>query len=291
MAIRLDIDLLRSFLMVAETGALSRAALQASRSQAALSMQMKRLEELVGQPLLTRTGRGVVLTVHGERLLVHARRILRSHDDALAELSGRSLEGTLRFGCPDDYADAFLPRVLRSFAQLHPHVMIEVVCASTPRLLALLNRRTLDLALTSVAEKSPARDILRREALVWVSQTGDISNLPNPLRLALGDPDALDHLAARAALDRAKIAYQVAYASGSLSGLLAVVRSGQAIAVLTRVAVPTDLSILSGSILSGKSALPALPSLGLSIALDHRNASPETRAFDAHLRAVLPNLQ
>ncbi|MBL7406291.1 LysR family transcriptional regulator, partial [Escherichia coli] len=78
---------------MAETGALSRAAERVGRSQAALSMQMKRLEDLVAQPLLRRTGRGVVLTVQGERLLVHARRILASHDDAVAELSGGRLNG------------------------------------------------------------------------------------------------------------------------------------------------------------------------------------------------------
>ncbi|MCJ2066171.1 LysR family transcriptional regulator [Methylobacterium sp. J-088] len=91
----LDIDLLRSFASVAETGALSRAASRIGRSQAALSMQMKRLEDLVGQPLVTRTGRGAVPTVQGERFLIHACRILSSHDEALAEFSDGSLSGTL----------------------------------------------------------------------------------------------------------------------------------------------------------------------------------------------------
>ena len=179
MATQLAIDLLRCFSIVAETGALSRAADRVGRSQAAVSMQMKRLEEIVGQPLLNRTGRGVSLTAHGERLLTHARRILRSHDDALAELSGRSLTGTLRFGCPDDYADAFLPALLRTFAELHPHAMIEVVCASTPRLVNQLDRNILDLALTSVPLAS-ARPILRQEELVWVGAKNSRGDWPDP---------------------------------------------------------------------------------------------------------------
>jgi DNA-binding transcriptional LysR family regulator len=285
MATHLDIDLLRGFAVVAETGALSRAAERIGRSQAAVSMQMKRLEETVGQPLFNRTGRGVFLTVHGERLLAHARRILRSHDDALAELSGRSLAGTLRFGCPDDYANAFLPALLRGFAQLHPQAMIEVVCASTPRLLGQLDRNLLDLALTSVSFDAAA-DALRLEELVWVgSRTGD-AQLSEPLRLALGDPDALDHRAALAALGKAGRAYRVAYSSGSLSGLLAMVRSGQAVAVLTRAAVPADLGVFPKS-----AGLPDLPRIGLTLRMDEKRAlSPLVRAFEAHVRAVLPTL-
>ncbi|MEP7456428.1 LysR family transcriptional regulator [Phyllobacterium sp. SB3] len=284
MASYLDIDLLRCFLMVAETGTLSRAAERIARSQAAVSMQMKRLEEIVGQPLLNRTGRGVFMTVHGERLLIHARRILRLHDEAMAELSGRSLSGTLRFGCPDDYADAFLPGLLRSFAQLHPQVMIEVVCASTPRLLTQLDRNILDLALTSVPLDT-GHSVLRRESLVWVGQKSGSEDWSVPFRLALGDPDTLDHRAAVTALAQAKQSYEIAYSSGSLSGLLAVVRSGQAIAVLTKAAVPSDLAILSKA-----THLPDLPQIGLTLRMDEKRASPLIRAFEAHARTLLSAL-
>ncbi|MBE7199993.1 MAG: LysR family transcriptional regulator [Parafilimonas terrae] len=280
----LDIDLLRSFATVAETSALSRAAERVGRSQAALSMQMKRLEDLAGQPLLTRTGRGVLLTVQGERLLVHARRILAAHDDALAELSGQSLSGSLRFGCPDDYAQAFLPALLQGFARHHPAAAIEVVCAATPRLEGRLERGGLDLALVSVPLTS-GRDVLRREDLVWVALQQASTTWPDPLPLALGDPDTLDHQAALAALDRAGRAHRVAYASGSLSGLLAVVRSGQAVAVLTRSAVPAGLRVQGRA-----SGLPQLPRIGVAIRFDERHASPLTRAFAAHLRTVLPVL-
>ncbi|MCJ2138379.1 LysR family transcriptional regulator [Methylobacterium sp. J-026] len=284
MARSLDIDLLRSFASVAETGALSRAADRVGRSQAALSMQMKRLEDLVGQPLLTRTGRGVLLTVQGERLLVHARRILVSHDDALAEFSGGSLSGSLRFGCPDDYAQAFLPALLRGFAQHHPAAAIAVICAATPRLEAQHARGGLDLALVSTP-LAAERDILRREDLVWVIPRDRSATWIDPLPLALGDPDTLDHRAAIAALDRAGRGYRIAYASGSLSGLLAVVRSGQAVAVLTRSAVPGDLRVLARA-----GGLPALPRIGVTIRIDERHASPLARAFAAHVRAVLPVL-
>lgn len=289
MAHTLDIDLLRSFASVAETGALSRAAGRIGRSQAALSMQMKRLEDLVGQPLLTRTGRGVALTVQGERLLVHARRILSAHDDAVAELSGGSLSGTIRFGCPDDYAQAFLPALLRGFARRHPAAAVEVICAATPRLQAQFDRGGLDLALVSVPLVSvPLASecaVLRREDLVWVAARDQTGIGTEPVPLALGDPDTLDHRAALAALSRAGQAYRIAYASGSLSGLLAVARSGQAIAVLTRCAVPADLRILAPA-----RPLPALGRIGITIRLDERHASPLARAFAGHVGATLPTL-
>ena len=284
MARALDIDLLRSYASVAETGALSRAAGRIGRSQAALSMQMKRLEELVGQPLLTRTGRGVVLTVQGERLLVHARRILSAHDDALAELSGGSLTGSLRFGCPDDYAQAFLPTLLRGFARHHPAAAIEVICAATPRLQAQFDRGGLDLALVSVP-LAAERTVLRREDLVWVGTRDATPLRSDPVPLALGDPDTLDHRAALTALDRAGRGYRIAYASGSLSGLLAVVRSGQAIAVLTRSAVPADLRIMTAA-----GGLPALGRIGVTLRIDARHATPLARAFARHVEAILPTL-
>ena len=100
----LDLNLLKTFTVIAETGSLSRSASRIGLTQAAVSLQVKRLEHLLDQQLLERTGRGVTLTRNGSRLLEHAERILRYHDEALAELSGTGLSGTIRFGCPDDYA-------------------------------------------------------------------------------------------------------------------------------------------------------------------------------------------
>ena len=256
----LEIDLLRTFAVIAETRALSRAAPRVGRTQAAISMQVKRLEQIVGQPLLNRTGRGVILTTHGERLLVHAQRILRYHDEAMAELSGKGLSGTIRFGCPDDYAAVFLPHLLRGFARRHPQVLVEVFCASTPRLLDRLKTHALDLALTSFPENEKGEAIIRREPLVWVGSVGSNAASLKPLQLALGDRDAIDHQAARKSLERAGIVYRVAFASGSVAGLTAVVRSGLAIAVLTQTAVPSDLQILPVD-----SGLPSLPSVGIAL--------------------------
>ena len=293
MGLSLDIDLLRSFAVIAEVKALSRAAARVGRTQSALSQQMKRLEEIVDQPLFQRTGRGVVLTNPGERLLVHAQRILRLHDEAMADLCGKGLSGSIRFGCPDDYAAVFLPALLRQFSRQHPQAQVEVVCGPTPRLIEQLDMRAVDLALISLPEERKAErkadstndDIIRREPLVWIGYPGLDAAQFEPLPLALSDPDTLDHIAACAALQRARRAYRVAYASSSLAGLIALVRSGQAFAVMTQTAVPPDLAILSGD-----PSLPALPAVGITLRFERKRPSLLVTAFAEHIRLTLPLL-
>ena len=285
MSRHLDIDLLRTFVAIAEMHTLGRAAGKIGRTQAAVSMQVKKLEAMLDQPLLNRTGRGVQLTVHGERLLGHARTILRHHDEAMADISGAGLSGTLRFGCPDDYAAAFLPHILRSFAGRHPQVFVEVFCAPTPRLEERLRKHALDLALISTTEADGAAFVIRREPLVWVGNQHDDVVLREPLQLALSDPDTQDYRAACESLDKARRPYRIAYASGSISGLLAVVRSGQAVAVLTQAAVPSDLRILAPGTM-----LPGLPAVGLTVKFDLQRPSVVVAEFGEHLQRLLPTL-
>jgi DNA-binding transcriptional LysR family regulator len=285
LSLSLEIDLLRSFAVIAEVRTLSRAASRVGRTQSALSQQMKRLEEIVDQPLFQRTGRGVVLTNPGERLLIHAQRILRMHDEAMADLCGKGLSGSIRFGCPDDYAAVFLPSLLRQFSSQHPHAIVEVVCGPTPRLIEQLEKRAVDLAMISLPDDGDSDDVIRREQLVWIGYPGLDSAHFDPLPLALSDPDTLDHIAACEALQRAGRAYRVAYASSSLAGLTALVRSGQAFAVMTQTAVPPDLAILNAD-----PELPALPAVGISLKFGRKRPAHLTAVFAEYVRGVLPLL-
>lgn len=264
---------------------MSRAATQVGRTQSALSQQVKKLEDAVQHTLMVRSGRGIVLTAHGERVLAHAHKILRAHDEAVAEILGESLSGNVRLGCPDDYARVFLPRLLETFAQQHPQVLIEVVCAPTPRLIQQLGSQALDIAIISLPD-SPDRDkFLRREPFVWVGAKGSDAVNREPLCLALSHVDTLDHQAATSSLDLVGRKYHIAYASGSIAGLTAVVRSGRAITVLTRTAVPPDLQELPAS-----TGLPSLPYVGISVRKGRRNPSKLLDRFETHVRSVLPTL-
>jgi DNA-binding transcriptional LysR family regulator len=278
----LDIDLLRSWLAVADSGTLSRAAQRVHRTQSALSLQMQRLEGGGGPAPLLRTGRGVRLTAAGERLREHAQRLLALHDQALADLAEDPLSGVLRFGCPDDYAVRFLPPLLRGFAHRHPRVLVEVVCAPTPQLRQALARRELDLALVSVAEPATARACCAPSR--WCGWARRAARPCGPTRCRWpcpaprpGPPGG----AGRAG--RAGRRHRLAYASSSLAGLLAVVRSGQAISVLTQTAVPEDLLVLGDG-----AGLPPLPTLGIVLAHDRPRPSPVAQAFEALVQELLP---
>jgi len=285
MRIHLDISLLRNFAVIAEVGVMSRAAEQVGRTQAALSQQIKKLESELEQTLMLRNAHGVTLTIHGERLLAHAYRIIRAHDEALAELGGDTLSGSISFGCPDDYARVFLPPLLSEFARLHPQVLVEVICAPTPRLLEKLDGHALDIAIVSFPENVEPQEHLRLEPFVWVGMKGSDAHSLEPLRLALSDVDTLDYKAATSSLKRIHRDFRIAYASGSVAGLTAVVRSGQAITVLTQTAVPADLEIIPAS-----SGLPELPGVGIGIKTSGRISSRLLNTFESHIRALLPTL-
>lgn len=247
-------------------------------------MQIQRLEDVLGHDLFHRTGSGVRLTGTGERLLVYAERILKLHDEAVSTLSEKGLQGSITLGSPEDYLIAFFPTLLREFGALYPQVQIKVVAAPTVELRTLLHSRLVDLALVSTP-KADTPDVIRTEPLVWVGNKPslELHGFGDVVPLALPASNAMDHRAACRAMARAKLRYDIAYASNSIAGLIAVARSGLAISVMTREAVPADLYVLDDP-------LPSLPSLGILIAFAEGERTPGAQALAMHIRAVLPSL-
>lgn len=282
----LDLRLLATFVRAAHSGTLSATAVQVGRTQSAVTMQVQRLEETLGQSLFHRSGSGVRLTGSGERLLVYAERILKLHDEAMSALSAKGLHGSIIFGSPEDYLIAFFPTLLKSFGSLYPDVEIKVVSAPTVELRGLLNARQVDLALVSIPNADDgSKDIVRTEPLVWVGSkpTLELHNFGDTIPLALPASNAMDHRAACEAMARAGLRYKISYASNSIAGLIAVARSGLAISVMTQEAVPSDLFILNAP-------LPRLSRLGVVIAFAESERSPAVEAFAHHIRSVLPSL-
>lgn len=279
----LDIDLLRSFVAIAETGVMGQAALRVGRTQSALSMQMQRLADQVGQALLQRTGAGVRLTAAGERLLAHAEALIARHDEIIADMGGATLKGSVSLGCPEDYSIAFLPQLLKGFCAAHPEVELRMVCAPTIGLKPLLHRRQIDMALVSLADAGHA-DVIRRERFVWVADAAEPKVLDSEvLPLALSAPATLDHRAACDAMEAVHRRYRVAFASDSLAGLVAIARSGHAVSVLTETAVPPDLHIVANG-------LPPLPTIGIALEFSDSRPSSAAAMLGEHIRAVLPSL-
>ncbi|AZO41904.1 LysR family transcriptional regulator [Mesorhizobium sp. M7D.F.Ca.US.005.01.1.1] len=281
----LDLRLLATFVRAAHSGTLSATAVQVGRTQSAVTMQIQRLEEALGQSLFHRSGSGVRLTGSGERFLAYAERILKIHDEAISALSDKGLHGSMTFGSPEDYLSAFFPALLKSFGTRYPDVEIKVVSAPTVELRTLLHSRQIDLALVSTPNPSDAQDVVRTEPLVWVGSkpTLELHDFGDTVPMALPASNAMDHKAACEAMARAGIRYKISYASNSLAGLIAVARSGLAISVMTQEAVPSDLYILN-------TPFPKLPRLGILIAFAESERSPAVEAFANHIRSVLPSL-
>src|SRR3954468_9423472 len=162
----LDIDLLKTFLAIADAGNFTRAAEEVNKTQSAVSMQMKRLEELIGRPLFARDGRGSRFTLDGERLIEYARRIVQLNDETVFPFTKPELTGTIRFGTPDDYADRFLPEILARFSRTHPLVTVDVECHLSSLLFEKTRKGEIDLALVTVGCDVVLDEFVRREPLV-----------------------------------------------------------------------------------------------------------------------------
>ena len=280
----LQLDWLRAFVTVVDSGSLSAAAPLVHRSQSAVSSQLQKLEDALGRPVLLRGPRHLALTPAGLELLGYARRILELHGEAQQALQGPLLSGRVRLGVPDDYAASYLTPVLKSFASRHAGVEIELFCEQSTALIPRIGRGELDLALVS-RDKATRGTLLFHEPLVWVGAPQHEAWRRDPLPVAVYEAGSLARHGALAALSRARRAYRVVYNSSSLAGQLAAVDSGLAVAVLTRCCVPSGLQILGD-----KQGLPPLPAM--QVALLRSSASRRDAAVEAlhalALRTLLP---
>lgn len=228
----LNSDLLRTFLAVSKTGSISGAAERISRSQSATSLQIGKLEEILGQPLFQRHGRGVVLTRAGERLVPVATDVTRMLDTALREMTADELSGSLRLGIPDDQSKATLSKIIGSFAQSHPLVELAVTCEQSTGFADMLHSGALDLAIFEVAEKREGQEVLRRERTFWMTSRHHDLMSHDPIPVALFDRDCWWRAEALASLRKNGRAYRVVFSSQSVAGVAAAIESGVAIGLL-----------------------------------------------------------
>src|ERR1700730_11823218 len=184
----LDVDQLRTFIAIAETGSFTRAADVVHKTQSAVSMQMKRLEERLERPIFARGGRASKLTEGGERLLDYARRVVKLTLEALAAFSDFALTGRVRLGVPDDYADRYLPEIMARFSRAYPGVELSVICEPSVELIERIGANELDLAIITNCESSRPVESFRRERLMWVASNRHTTPRRAPLPLALGRP-------------------------------------------------------------------------------------------------------
>jgi DNA-binding transcriptional LysR family regulator len=278
MVATLEPELLRSFVAIAETGSFTAAAHRVHRTQSAVSMQIKRLEEQLGAELFVRQSRSVGLTHDGERLLPHARRILQAHREALAAFDREQLAGAVTLGAPDDYASTFLPRSLARFAESHARVHLEFVCQPSVELVRRLADRTIDLALVTEGSGERGGTLLLRERLVWVTSATHRAQEQDPLPLAIFEPGCPFRRAAVEALARTGRGYRIAYTSVSLAGVHAAIDAGLAVTVMLRNSVRPGQRILDS-----RDGFPPLGEAGIVLL----RASPDPSPLVDQLEAAI----
>ncbi|MFN3210996.1 MAG: LysR family transcriptional regulator [Roseovarius sp.] len=249
----LDMTTLRSFLEVAEQGGVTRAAQVLNLTQSAVSMQLKRLEEVLGIDLLDRSNRRVALTASGEQLLTYARRIVDLNDEAVGRLSDEVYEGQLTLGVPHDIVYPVVPRVLKTFNGVFPRVNVALKSSSTIRLHEALRKGEVDLILTTEKEVAPGGETLTRLPLKWVGALGGQAWRKKPLRLGF-----CRHCIFRApvlrSLDAAGIDWELAIEADEDRSVEALISADLAVGALLETSIPPHQEAIN--------AQGALPDLG-----------------------------
>lgn len=270
----LDTDLLRTFVTIADTGGFTRAAQLVHRSQSAVSMQMKKLEETVGTPLFEKSGRSMILTVEGETLLNYARRILKLHEEAISTLRQPDMTGSVRIGVPDDYVAAYIPNILTRFARCYPLVQVEVICENSERLKESIQSGDIDLAIVTTLPGNMEGQILRREATVWATSRSYFAHEQTPLPLVLFQQGCIYRSWALKALDKQGTEYRVAYSSPSITGIQSILGAGLGVTVLARSILTDDMRELTQ-----KEGFPVLPEAAITLLRSTSNSSNITECM------------
>ena len=243
----LDTDLLKTFVAIVETGSFSKAAQRVFRTPSAVSMQVKKMEELLGVTVFDRDSRSVRLTTDGEVLLSYAKRILALNREMMARFVTPDMAGTVRFGAPDDYGVRLIPHILRMFAASHPNVTVDVVIDGSAQLKQRFAAGTLDVALFNALVHDPMEpntEIVLEEHLVWAGARGGTAHLRSPLPLAMWEQGCSWRTNAVEALERQGIEYRVGYMSANYAVQTAAVAADLAIAPIPLLLIEGDLVAL-----------------------------------------------
>lgn len=275
----LDIDLLQAFVVVQQTGGFSPAAMALGRTQPAVSLQVKRLEQRVGARVFERSRNGdISLTPAGLTLLDYARRILSLHDEAMANLTVPDIKSYLRLGILEELSHSRLPAILRSFSKVFPQASPQVRVALSYALLSELYNGRLDLAVV-VSEPAQKGIVLWSEPLVWVGSSSVPVLYRPPLPFVLLPDPCFYRRFALQALTSAGVRWSQACSSSTMAGVRASVIAGLGMSVMGQSEVTEGLRVLGSEM-----GLPRLPLAQLMIYCRTKEFEPAAQAFAAHLR-------
>lgn len=231
-------------------------------TQAAVSQQIKRLEEQFGTALFDRSQRRLALTPSGERLFAHAERILALNEEIWGLMTTPGFEGQVRVGVPHDIIGTFMPPILRGFSKAWPRVEVSLVCSNTNSLLQLLNQGEVDLIFTTEAERNESSELLLADQLVWVGAQGGVAHERTPLPVTLGDEQCTFRSAAVKALGEMGRDWRFICSVSNMSAFGATLEADLAVAPLLSQTVPEGFEILGA-----EQGLPPLPTFYINLYL------------------------
>ncbi|AWC23505.1 CysJI operon transcriptional activator [Aminobacter sp. MSH1] len=278
----LDLDVLRTFVAIAETGSFTTAANAVFRTPSAVSMQIKKLEDILGRSVFLRDARSVALTTDGEMLLGYARRMLAINREAVSKFIIPDIVGVVRLGSPDDFGERVLPFVLKRFAQTHPAIAVDVIIDQSSNLRRRMDDRALDITLLTNACKANASgaEVLLTEPIVWAGTKGGCAHMREPLPVSLWEEGCAWRAGALEALGREGRNYRVAYMSAHTAGQRAAILSDLAVAPLPKSFLGDELVELGP-----KDGMPEIGNYSLAMIVAPEASAPVKAAAD-HIRAA-----
>jgi DNA-binding transcriptional LysR family regulator len=243
---RRDIDtaLLRAFIAVVETGSVTAAAALLNLTQAAVSQQIRRLEELFGTQLFERHHKRLALRPDGERLLTHAHKLIALNDEVWGAMSAPAYEGEVRLGVPHDIVGPYLPPILNRFDRAWPRVRVSLKCTTTPQLLELLRKGEIDLTLTTEQRCGASGETLLEDDLVWAGARNGTAHKRDPLPVSLGDEKCEFRPVVLKALRGAGRDWRPVCEVSSMEPLLASIEADLGVAALLRTTIPKYLQLI-----------------------------------------------
>lgn len=245
MATPLDLDQLQTFCAIADCGSFTEAARRVYKTQSAVSMQIKRLEERLGQPLFLRDGRSISLTPEGEALYGRARRMLKMNAEIIDMFSKGDLSGNIRFGVPDDYAVKLLPVILSSFQRTHPKITVDVRCQPSEELLEGMRSGKYDIIVFTQGTMHEFGELFRTEKMFWVASHGGRALSNEVVPLAAGPSFCRWRADAVEALNRVNRDFRIAYTSSNATAISSAVLSDLAVGFLPESALQPGMRLLN----------------------------------------------
>ena len=276
-----DLSLLRAFATVAETGGMTSAARALNLTQAAVSQQIRRLEEFFDTQLFCRDNRRPALTPCGERLLAYAQRMLALNDEVWGVMTSPDFEGEIRLGVPHDIIYPFIPPILKNFNQHWPRVRVTLVCQASYKLLKLMDANEIDLTLTTEQRPGNRGELLLPDQLVWAGAKGGEAHMRRPLPVTFGDSTCSFRPPAIKALSEAGLDWRLTCETSDFTPYCASLEADLAVAPMLTLTVPQKLQVFGAA-----EKLPPLPVFYINLRLPAAGPNDMAQEMARFIRAA-----